>query len=449
MEEGEIEIEESDNEKKDNNNDINSLNDNEKINEKTLLNKRKRPKKINKKQNKINKQNLKKKEKQIIKETLSISSLNILSSSIITIYKYKKIKFKTNNNLFQKGKKNIPDEEKENKYYTIRYYLFSQFDKGIQMDKESWYSVTPEEISIYISNIIKDSNNYSIIDAFCGCGGNTIFFSKKFKKVYANDLYEDKIKMTINNLKIYNCDNNVIFSCQDFLNFNEKSDFIFLSPPWGGIEYKNDDNFMLKKWIQPDIEEIIKHSLKLSQNLIFYLPRCTKINELTEYIYKYDKKFIDDNEKNIYLDVQYLISANKIKALLVLYGEKFNNIQIKDIRKYFKENYKIKGNNKDIKIIISIAKILGANKFLNYCEKFNQNFLQGNLNDKVNENIILNYLKNNMTKEELEELENEIKSKEMNQINTNNKIIINEETKTYNITKTLTENEFSSILNYE
>ena len=443
MEEGEIEIDENDNDKKNNINNNNSLNINEKINEKTLLNKRKRPKKINKKQN------TKKDENQIIKDGLSISSLNIFSTSLISIYKYKQIKFKTNQKLFKKGKQKIPIEEQENKFYNLRYYLFSQFDKGIQMDKESWYSVTPEEISIYISNIIKDSNNYSIIDAFCGCGGNTIFFSKKFKKVYANDLYEDKIKMTINNLKIYNCDNNVIFSCQDFLNFNEKSDFIFLSPPWGGIEYKNDDNFMLKKWIQPDIEEIIKHSLKLSQNLIFYLPRCTKINELTEYIYKYDKKFIDDNEKNIYLDVQYLISANKIKALLVLYGEKFNNIQIKDIRKYFKENYKIKGNNKDIKIIISIAKILGANKFLNYCEKFNQNFLQGNLNDKVNENIILNYLKNNMTKEELEELENEIKSKEMNQINTNNKIIINEETKTYNITKILTENEFSSLLNYE
>ena len=444
MEEGEIEIEESDNEKKDNNNDINSLNDNEKINEKTLLNKRKRPKKINKKQNKINKQNLKKKEKQIIKETLSISSLNILSSSIITIYKYKKIKFKTNNNLFQKGKKNIPDEEKENKYYTIRYYLFSQFDKGIQMDKESWYSVTPEEISIYISNLIKDSNNYSIIDAFCGCGGNTIFFSKKFKTVYANDLYENKIKMTINNLKIYNCDDNVIFSCQDFLTFNQNSDFIFLSPPWGGIEYKKDDNFMLKNWIVPDIEEIIKHSLQLSKNLIFYLPRCTKINELTEYIYKYDQKFIDDNEKNIYLDVQYLMSANKIKAILVLYGEKFNNIQIKDIRKYLNENYKIKGNNNEIKNIISIAKILGANKFLNHCQNFNQKILKGNLNDKVNESIILNYLKNNMTKEELEELQNEIK-----QNKTNNTIIINEEKKIYDITKTITEEEFSTLLNLE
>ena len=444
MEEGEIEIEESDNEKKDNNNDINSLNDNEKINEKTLLNKRKRPKKINKKQNKINKQNLKKKEKQIIKETLSISSLNILSSSIITIYKYKKIQFKTNNNLFQKGKKNIPDEEKENKYYTIRYYLFSQFDKGIQMDKESWYSVTPEEISIYISNLIKDSNNYSIIDAFCGCGGNTIFFSKKFKTVYANDLYENKIKMTINNLKIYNCDDNVIFSCQDFLTFNQNSDFIFLSPPWGGIEYKKDDNFMLKNWIVPDIEEIIKHSLQLSKNLIFYLPRCTKINELTEYIYKYDQKFIDDNEKNIYLDVQYLMSANKIKAILVLYGEKFNNIQIKDIRKYFNENYKIKGNNNEIKNIISIAKILGANKFLNHCQNFNQKILKGNLNDKVNESIILNYLKKNMTKEELEELQNEIK-----QNKTNNTIIINEEKKIYDITKTITEEEFSTLLNLE
>ena len=444
MEEGEIEIEESDNEKKDNNNDINSLNDNEKINEKTLLNKRKRPKKINKKQNKINKQNLKKKEKQIIKETLSISSLNILSSSIITIYKYKKIKFKTNNNLFQKGKKNIPDEEKENKYYTIRYYLFSQFDKGIQMDKESWYSVTPEEISIYISNLIKDSNNYSIIDAFCGCGGNTIFFSKKFKTVYANDLYENKIKMTINNLKIYNCDDNVIFSCQDFLTFNQNSDFIFLSPPWGGIEYKKDDNFMLKNWIVPDIEEIIKHSLQLSKNLIFYLPRCTKINELTEYIYKYDQKFIDDNEKNIYLDVQYLMSANKIKAILVLYGEKFNNIQIKDIRKYLNENYKIKGNNNEIKNIISIAKILGANKFLNHCQNFNQKILKGNLNDKVNESIILNYLKNNMTKEELEELQNEIK-----QNKTNNTITIKKKKKIYDITKTITEEEFSTLLNLE
>ena len=441
MEEGEIEINESDNDKNNNDININSSNDNEKINEKSLLNKRKRSIKKNIKQIKKKKKNSKKEKKQIIKESLSISSLNILSTSIITIYKYKKIKFKTNINLFIKGKKNIPNEEIDNKYYNIRYYLFSKFDKGIQMDKESWYSVTPEEISIYISNLIKDSNNYSIIDAFCGCGGNTIFFSKKFKTVYANDLYENKIKMTINNLKIYNCDNNVIFSCQDFLSFNQNSDFIFLSPPWGGSDYKNDDNFMLKNWIEPDIEEIIKHSLQLSKNLIFYLPRCTNINELTEYIYKYDQKFIDDNEKNIYLDIQYLISAKKVKAILVLYGEKFNNIQIKDIRKYFNDNYKIKGNNNEIKNIISIAKILGANKFLNHCQNFNQKILKGNLNEKVNESIILNYLKKNMTKEELEEIENEFKQNE-----TKNTILINEQIKIYDITKTITEEEFSTLL---
>ena len=160
MEEGEIEIDENDNDKKNNINNNNSLNINEKINEKTLLNKRKRPKKKNKKQNS------KKDENQIIKDGLSISSLNIFSTSIISIYKYKQIKFKTNQKLFKKGKQKIPIEEQENKFYNLRYYLFSQFDKGIQMDKESWYSVTPEEISEYITSVLPDSSNSTILDAF-------------------------------------------------------------------------------------------------------------------------------------------------------------------------------------------------------------------------------------------------------------------------------------------
>ena len=40
-------------------------------------------------------------------------------------------------------------------FWQQRYYYFSKFDKGIQMDEESWYSVTPEEIAKYTAELIK------------------------------------------------------------------------------------------------------------------------------------------------------------------------------------------------------------------------------------------------------------------------------------------------------
>ena len=57
------------------------------------------------------------------------------------------------------------------KFWQQRYYYFSLFDKGIKMDFESWYSVTPEELSIYIA---KQCKGLKVVDAFCGSGGNTI-----------------------------------------------------------------------------------------------------------------------------------------------------------------------------------------------------------------------------------------------------------------------------------
>lgn len=40
----------------------------------------------------------------------------------------------------------VPD-----KYWAQRRRLFSRFDKGIRLDKESWYSATPEVIADHIA----------------------------------------------------------------------------------------------------------------------------------------------------------------------------------------------------------------------------------------------------------------------------------------------------------
>jgi hypothetical protein len=48
------------------------------------------------------------------------------------------------------------------------------------MFEESWYSVTPEKIAEHIADKCKTGG--VILDAFCGCGGNTIQFAKKCGK---------------------------------------------------------------------------------------------------------------------------------------------------------------------------------------------------------------------------------------------------------------------------
>ncbi|XP_072460714.1 trimethylguanosine synthase isoform X2 [Notamacropus eugenii] len=69
------------------------------------------------------------------------------------------------------------------KYWAQRYRLFSRFDDGIKLDKEGWFSVTPEKIAEHIAGRVHLSFNCDIIvDAFCGVGGNAIQFALTGKR---------------------------------------------------------------------------------------------------------------------------------------------------------------------------------------------------------------------------------------------------------------------------
>jgi hypothetical protein len=100
------------------------------------------------------------------------------SENMLFVAKIKKVNFSDSGDLFEKGKvslsnyfkeqiKNIPDIT----FWYQRYYYYSRFDEGIQMDYESWYSVTPEELAKYIANLCVDK---VVVDGFCGSGGNVI-----------------------------------------------------------------------------------------------------------------------------------------------------------------------------------------------------------------------------------------------------------------------------------
>lgn len=56
-----------------------------------------------------------------------------------------------------------------------RQRYFSLYSEGCLLDEEGWYSVTPELIADQIAERCRCD---TILDAFCGVGGNTIAFAK-------------------------------------------------------------------------------------------------------------------------------------------------------------------------------------------------------------------------------------------------------------------------------
>lgn len=97
-----------------------------------------------------------------------------------------------------------PHEPALLKYWNQRTRLFSRFERGIQLDTEGWYSVTPEQIAHHVSKRMVDltSPQAVILDAFCGCGGNAIAMAH-YRKVICVDVSLERLQRAAHNAAIY------------------------------------------------------------------------------------------------------------------------------------------------------------------------------------------------------------------------------------------------------
>ncbi|GAA5977200.1 hypothetical protein JCM11641_003874 [Rhodosporidiobolus odoratus] len=137
------------------------------------------------------------------------------------------------------------------KYWAQRYRLFSLYDKGCEMDREGWFSVTPENIAAQIAERCRCG---TIIDAFCGVGGNAIQFAFTCEKVIALDISPVRLACARRNAEIYGVADRITFILADWVQWtkdyvqrdqrgevkdDERIEVVFLSPPWGGIDYQS------------------------------------------------------------------------------------------------------------------------------------------------------------------------------------------------------------------
>ncbi|XP_068788794.1 trimethylguanosine synthase isoform X4 [Struthio camelus] len=168
------------------------------------------------------------------------------------------------------------------KYWAQRYRLFSRFDEGIKLDREGWFSVTPEKIAEHIAVRVSQSFNCDIIvDAFCGVGGNAIQFALTSKRVIAIDIDPEKLSLARNNAEVYGVADQIEFVCGDFmvLASDIKADVVFLSPPWGGPDYATAEIFDIQTMICPDGFEIFRLSKMITNNIVYFLPRNADIDQ--------------------------------------------------------------------------------------------------------------------------------------------------------------------------
>lgn len=199
---------------------------------------------------------------------------------------------------------------------------------NLKIDDESFSFITIREIADLISKIICshllkfniNPQKINLIDYTAGVGGNILSFCKFFNYVYAIEISKQRAEFLENNIDVYGFKNiKIINECAIEFNNNKlieiNPDVIFIDPPWGGNEYKNNDVLLLKLG-EMNIEDLI-------------LNICNQFNYI-------ENNKIEENE----------VVNNKIKTKLIV---------LKLPRNYDIEHFYNKiNNNYDLKIFIYI-----------------------------------------------------------------------------------------------
>ncbi|EJD74635.1 hypothetical protein LOAG_18070 [Loa loa] len=115
--------------------------------------------------------------------------------------------------------KTFADDKDMPKYYNQRFRLFSKLNKGILMDREGWYSVTPERVAAHIADRVVIMKDTIVLDGFAGVGGNCIQFALKGAYVIALDMDPVRLRCAKRNAEIYGVADRINFICIDFFNF--------------------------------------------------------------------------------------------------------------------------------------------------------------------------------------------------------------------------------------
>ncbi|KAF8917297.1 RNA cap guanine-N2 methyltransferase-domain-containing protein [Mucidula mucida] len=224
----------------------------------------------------------------------------------------------------------VPEHLKKYFFQRTRFFSLYATLPGCLLDEEGWYSVTPELIADQIAERCRCD---TILDAFCGVGGNAIAFAKTCQRVIALDTSPLRLALARHNAQIYGVADRIEFILTDYISFasslpqsnTRKIDVVFLSPPWGGPSYLSGTPSPIKEAgpgtdpppfslsaIQPIHGADLFHlTRKITPNVAYYLPRNSDLDEIGALVRSGAQEDIEVEEEWM---------GNKLKALTCYFG---------------------------------------------------------------------------------------------------------------------------------
>ena len=226
--------------------------------------------------------------------------------------------------------------------FSQRRRYFSLYGKGCLLDRVGWYSITPELIA---NRIAERCRCDTIVDAFCGVGGNAIAFAQTCEHVIAIDNDEIRLRLARHNAAIYGVADRIEFVLGDFIQFaktlsgrgetrqgGRAVDVIFLSPPWGGPSYLHGTSqtppldasehpeFRLSDITPIDGSELFKLAERVTPNIAYYLPRNTDLQDISDLVTNTEAGGAKGKGKARMVEVEEEWMGEKLKALTCYFG---------------------------------------------------------------------------------------------------------------------------------
>ena len=172
-------------------------------------------------------------------------------------------------------------------YHAQRYRYFRRFDEGVWLDRESWFSVTPERIAAHQAMRLAAGGAVMAVDGFCGAGGNAIALAAVFERVLAVDMDPVKIALARHNAQLHGVAERITFVCADFMALApflaaaEDGAAVFLSPPWGGPDAMKQRVFDVEA-MPVTASACFKAARRISPHIALFLPRHSDRAQLKE-----------------------------------------------------------------------------------------------------------------------------------------------------------------------
>lgn len=120
----------------------------------------------------------------------------------------------------------------------------------LQTTPEGSYSITrrrdAERILRVFRIVLKELHSKTITDATACIGGDTLNFASVFKSVWSIELNKDNFNALENNVHTYGFDNVHIMHGDSTKVFDWFTDVLYIDPPWGGPDYRDQKNLDLQ-----------------------------------------------------------------------------------------------------------------------------------------------------------------------------------------------------------